>query len=524
MSIHKPKLIIALDGLTREKAEDTLQTLLKINTWKEDRILFKVNDLLDRIWLDGLSQLVQKYSIKLMLDMKEVDIPETMANSFSQIISAWLWEQTEYLTIMADAWFAGMKQVVERRKKELKKNPAIKAKILAVSVLTTMDDRDCLEKFWKSVQDKLLDDLKLIRKAGCDGMICSLNDAPLIREVLSLDGEDFILVTPWVRFWDGNSNLSQKRVSTPEKAVQYDCDIVMGTDILSNITVQNWENVKTPKSAEEIQIAIDRVFRLFDETEKWEISEKFQLEKALYKEDWKEVLKTIGAIYERPETPQWIYCRWTSGTIGQSYVNIGIVERNFRIVRKVCDSLARQILQQWIQADVVMGAQLWSIRLSLALAESLSIFESIYTEKWPERGMVLDRHDVSLQGKKVIISEDMISKASTVEKMKYLVESSWWTVVGITCTGNWYGKEEFQWIPLFYVYKPTPRPFYYDEETLETTRQNMIKQGKTEQEIIEWLENIRKEYFPIPAWAIISPKPKNEWGRLIQSMHFSDHV
>ncbi len=77
-----------------------------------------------------------------------------------------------------------MKRVVEARNKARQHNPKISPKILAVSVLTSFNDDDCRKKYGMSVRDKLLLDLPQIIEAGCDGMICSLNDAQMIREVL----------------------------------------------------------------------------------------------------------------------------------------------------------------------------------------------------------------------------------------------------------------------------------------------------------------------------------------------------
>jgi orotate phosphoribosyltransferase len=59
-----------------------------------------------------------------------------------------------------------------------------------------------------------------------------------------------------------------------------------------------------------------------------------------------------------------------------------------------------------------MGAQMGSVRLSLALARVLQISESIYTEKDGD-SMSLKRHDLGsdgLRGKRVILSEDVITK------------------------------------------------------------------------------------------------------------------
>jgi adenine/guanine phosphoribosyltransferase-like PRPP-binding protein len=50
--------------------------------------------------------------------------------------------------------------------------------------------------------------------------------------------------------------------------------------------------------------------------------------------------------------------------------------------------------------------------------------------------MLLKRHDISLEGKKVILSEDIVTKGSTLTKMKKIVEEGGGDLVAITCIGN----------------------------------------------------------------------------------------
>jgi orotidine-5'-phosphate decarboxylase len=85
---------------------------------------------------------------------------------------------------MADAGLSGMKAVVDARNIAREKNLSHSPKILAVSVLTSMDDKECRKKFGMTINEKMLLDLREIRSAGLDGMICSLRDAQMIREVL----------------------------------------------------------------------------------------------------------------------------------------------------------------------------------------------------------------------------------------------------------------------------------------------------------------------------------------------------
>jgi orotate phosphoribosyltransferase len=85
--------------------------------------------------------------------------------------------------------------------------------------------------------------------------------------------------------------------------------------------------------------------------------------------------------------------RLTSGYLSDGYVNFGATERDYRVVDRACHEIALQLREQQINADIVSGAQMGSVRLSLPLAHSLGIATSIYTEKDGD-AMRLKRHDL----------------------------------------------------------------------------------------------------------------------------------
>lgn len=93
-----------------------------------------------------------------------------------------------------------------------------------------------------------------------------------------------------------------------------------------------------------------------------------------------------------------------------------------------------------------MGAQMGSVRLSAFLGKSMSLSESIYTEKDGD-SMSLKRHDLGengLTGKRVILSEDVITKGSTLAKMIEIVKQGGGEVVAITCVVNRSGKDTYE--------------------------------------------------------------------------------
>jgi orotidine-5'-phosphate decarboxylase len=69
---------------------------------------------------------------------------------------------------------------------------------------------------------------RLARASGLDGVVCSAQEAPLIRKAA---GDDFVLVTPGIRLATERSD-DQARVVTPPEAVRLGANyLVIGRPI-----------------------------------------------------------------------------------------------------------------------------------------------------------------------------------------------------------------------------------------------------------------------------------------------------
>lgn len=102
--------------------------------------------------------------------------------------------------------------------------------LIAVTQLTSTDqermEKDLLiEKPLEEVVDHYAANAK---KAGLDGVVCSPLEASKVHETC---GEDFLTVTPGVRFADGDAG-DQVRITTPARAKEIGSDyIVVGRPI-----------------------------------------------------------------------------------------------------------------------------------------------------------------------------------------------------------------------------------------------------------------------------------------------------
>jgi len=467
------RLIVSLDKLSPEEARKIIVNISESLPEYKNDILYKFNDMIALLGLQWIYELTKDLDIKLMLDPKWHDIPQTLSNYMQKLSDSWLWDKTEYVTIHASNGHSWIAAAVKTRN-EL----GLKTKILAITALTSLSHTDIQSIYDEDADSSTLKLAKIAFDSGADGVVSSAHEITALRSVF---WEDFAIVNPGIRFADGDHH-EQKRVSTPSDAVERgSTDIVMWRWILQ---------------ADDMIAAIQR---FFDETSTvvYKKSTGHQFEKLLYTWNWKELLSYIGAFYFRPEW--WKYCRLTSKLISNAYINIGSVERNPFVIERATSEMAEKLQAQNITPDVVMWAQMWSVRISLYLAEKLWVQESVYTEKTNNNNneMKLKRHDISLQWKKIVISEDVVNRGSTLRYMVDIVNSLWWEVVWIACLANRHGKDNFDGIPLISCYEPEAFELYWDKETPEEQRKNHSK---------------------IPEWSDISPKAKNEWDILVESM------
>ena len=169
---------------------------------------------------------------KVFVDLKVHDIPNTAASAMrvlgglgADIVNA----HAAGTKRMMEAAKAGLEEGYESFcEKEGKK--ADKPLLIAVTQLTSTDEEamqhDLLIE--KSLVDVVKHYAKMTREAGLDGVVCSAQEAEGIHSVC---GDDFVTVTPGIRFADSQKG-DQKRVMTPAEANKIGSDyIVVGRPI-----------------------------------------------------------------------------------------------------------------------------------------------------------------------------------------------------------------------------------------------------------------------------------------------------
>ena len=144
---------------------------------------------------------------EVFLDLKFHDIPNTTAQAVCAAADLGVW--------MVNVHASGGRKMMETCVERLKAGN-YNTQLIAVTVLTSMGREDLkdigldIEPF---EQVKRL--AKLTQDSGLDGVVCSAQEAKMLRETL---GQDFALVTPGIRPAGSNAD-DQKRIVTPKQAM-----------------------------------------------------------------------------------------------------------------------------------------------------------------------------------------------------------------------------------------------------------------------------------------------------------------
>jgi orotidine-5'-phosphate decarboxylase len=151
---------------------------------------------------------LQERGFEVFLDLKFHDIPNTVAGACRSAAKLGVWMMNVHAS-GGEAMLRAAREAIEG----VVRPPLL----IAVTILTSLSDAD-LERV--GYQGSLIENVerlaRLARASGLDGVVCSAQEAPLIRKAT---GEDFVLVTPGIRL-DGGSKDDQQRVVTPREAIR----------------------------------------------------------------------------------------------------------------------------------------------------------------------------------------------------------------------------------------------------------------------------------------------------------------
>ncbi|HSX21139.1 MAG TPA: orotidine-5'-phosphate decarboxylase, partial [Gammaproteobacteria bacterium] len=164
-------------------------------------------------------KMIQYFNSKgydVFLDMKYLDIPNTVYGAVRQAADLNVWMLTVHTTGSDDMLAQAHQAVVDFSKANPGKRVPI---ILGVTILTSISEAELKSTFkFADMQDAVLKLALKAKQHQLDGVVCSPLEAQMIRAHGKEFGTDFVIVTPGIRLDDQKQD--QVRVATPEYAVK----------------------------------------------------------------------------------------------------------------------------------------------------------------------------------------------------------------------------------------------------------------------------------------------------------------
>jgi len=209
-------VIVACDFASRE------QVMTFLDKFTEEKPFVKIG--MELYYAEG-PQIVRDIKArghKIFLDLKLHDIPNTVKKSMSVL--------SRLDVDMTNLHAAGTKAMMEAALEGLTREDGTRPMLIAVTQLTSTSEERMKEELLISaaLDETVMHYAKNSAEAGLDGVVCSPLES---GKVHSTCGNNFVTVTPGVRFADGDVG-DQVRVTTPAKAKEIGSDyIVVGRPI-----------------------------------------------------------------------------------------------------------------------------------------------------------------------------------------------------------------------------------------------------------------------------------------------------
>ena len=218
----KDRLIVALDVDTEDKA------LALVRRLRNDVKIFKIGLELFSSCGPAIVERVKREGCEVFLDLKFHDIPNTVSKAAASVtrLGAFIFN------LHALGGFEMMKKAAETVKREAGILKIARPKVIAVTILTSMDEKSLKGiGINDNIESEVTKLAKMAEEAGLDGVVASPKEIKAIRKIVK---KDFLIVTPGVRpAWAEIGD--QKRIATPKDAIKDGADyIVVGRPIIES--------------------------------------------------------------------------------------------------------------------------------------------------------------------------------------------------------------------------------------------------------------------------------------------------
>jgi len=215
MSVDLNRVIVALDYADQQDALAMAERL------DPTRCRVKVGKELFTRSGPAVVEALHSKGFEVFLDLKFHDIPNTTAKAVRAAAEMGVW--------MVNVHASGGRRMMEAAREELEQVNGSNTLLIAVTVLTSMEQADLADI---GLNIEPLEHVKrlaqLTERSGLHGVVCSAQEVAPLRETI---GKDFKLVTPGIRPADAEVG-DQKRIMTPADALTAGSDyLVIGRPI-----------------------------------------------------------------------------------------------------------------------------------------------------------------------------------------------------------------------------------------------------------------------------------------------------
>jgi orotidine-5'-phosphate decarboxylase len=200
-------ILVALDVESAAKALDLADTL------RGSVCGFKIGKQLFTATGPAIVRELTSRGDRVFLDLKFHDIPNTVAGAVQSAVATGAW----MVNVHASGGSAMMKAAAEAARKTAEQLGRPKPLVIAVTVLTSMDEKALAEVgIARRILDHVVHLAKLAQDSGLDGVVASPQEVKAIRDAC---GADFQIVTPGIRPADQQGKDDQARTLTPAEAM-----------------------------------------------------------------------------------------------------------------------------------------------------------------------------------------------------------------------------------------------------------------------------------------------------------------
>ena len=216
--MSQKKLIIALDFANLDEVKKIIEHINPEQSMVKVGLQLYVSE--GKRVLDYLTE----KGFEIFLDLKLHDIPNTVDRTVKEI--------SNFNVTMTTIHLQGGRDMIEAALES-----SSKTKIIGVSVLTSLNDKDMNEMHGSSFNDQFGRLMKLAESTKIDGIVCSPQEVKLVKKFFSKE-----IITPGIRI--SSKVNDQKRVMTPKAAFKQGSDwLVIGRDLTKGNIKKNFNKL-----------------------------------------------------------------------------------------------------------------------------------------------------------------------------------------------------------------------------------------------------------------------------------------